>query len=66
MGVEGDGGAPAEAQRGRTEEAAGASKAEVGEEGEAHRHFFPTSWRGKHKQTVAGQLTGSGRDVREK
>lgn len=43
---------PAEAQRGRTEEAAGASKVEVGEEGEAHRHFVPTSWRDKHKQTV--------------
>lgn len=48
---------PAEAQRGRTEEAAGASKVEVGEEREVHQHFVPTSWRGKHKQTVAGQLT---------
>lgn len=43
---------PAEAQGGRTEEAAGASKVEVGEEREAHQHFVQTSWRGKHKQTA--------------
>lgn len=47
---------PAEAQRGRTEEAAGASKGEVGEEGEAHQHFVHTSWRGKQTNN-AGQLT---------
>lgn len=52
MGVEGDEGGPAEVQRGRTEEAAGASKVEVGEEREARHHFVPTSWRGTHKQTV--------------
>lgn len=43
---------PAETQRGRTEEAAGVSEVEVGEEREAHRHFVQTSWRGKHKQTA--------------
>lgn len=52
MGVDGDWRSPAEAQRGRTEEAAGASKVEVGEEREEQQHFVQTSWRGKHKQTV--------------
>lgn len=60
--MDGDGGkrrSPAEAERGRTEETAGTSKVEVGEEREACQHFVGTSWRGKHKQTASDSLRGS-------
>lgn len=50
---------PAEAERGRTEETAGVSKVDVGEESEARQCFVQISWRGKHKQTVLDSSTGS-------